>query len=157
MEGLPLAAFRNAATDADQGIRDFAAPEGESWKDVNARAKDFLHNDIIQNYFRSEKKEEEKTDDELAQFNNQLKEAQPKSLDFLVVSHGGFIMEFINAVKLHQDPQYQDKFNNNIKNTALCIFNLSQNLDDPFAGKDKPKVAIRLTLQNDNSHLQQSM
>lgn len=70
MEGLPLAAFRNAAKDADQGIRDFAAPGGESWKDVNARAKDFLHNDVMQNYFKTEKKEEEKASDELAQFNS---------------------------------------------------------------------------------------
>ena len=46
MEGLPLAAFRNASKEANMDIRDFSAPEGERWKDVNLRAKDFLHNDI---------------------------------------------------------------------------------------------------------------
>ena len=55
MEGLPLVAFRNASKEANMGIRDFAAPGGESWKDVNARAKDFLHNDILKNYFKSDK------------------------------------------------------------------------------------------------------
>ena len=51
MEGLPLAAFRNAAKEADMGIRDFSAPGGECWKDVNARAKDFIHCDILFKYF----------------------------------------------------------------------------------------------------------
>jgi len=37
------------------GIRDFAAPGGESWKDVNARAKNFIGNDILKNYFISGK------------------------------------------------------------------------------------------------------
>ena len=30
------------ADKAKQPIRDFSAPEGESWKDVNVRAIDFL-------------------------------------------------------------------------------------------------------------------
>lgn len=50
MEGLPLNAFGKAAQDAGMGIRDYAAPKGESWKDVNVRARDFIQNDIIKNY-----------------------------------------------------------------------------------------------------------
>jgi hypothetical protein len=33
------------------GIRDFSSPNGESWKDVNARARDFIYNDILVKYF----------------------------------------------------------------------------------------------------------
>ena len=50
MEGLPLAAFRKASKEANMEIREFSAPGGERWKDVNLRAKDFLHNDIFSNY-----------------------------------------------------------------------------------------------------------
>ena len=47
MEGLPLAAFKKASKEANMEIRDFSAPEGERWKDVNIRAKKFLHEDIM--------------------------------------------------------------------------------------------------------------
>lgn len=40
-QGQPLATFANSAKEAGVGIRDFRAPGGESWKDVNGRAKDF--------------------------------------------------------------------------------------------------------------------
>lgn len=89
------------------GIRDFSSPNGESWKDVNARARDFLYNDIILKYFHNKSEENIKK----------------RELTFLVVTHGGFIMEFINAFKYFKDPVNNiDKFNNNSKNTSVTIF-----------------------------------
>ena len=54
MQGLPLAAFKKQADLSNMGIREFCSPNGESWKDVNARAKDFLSNDIILKYLVSQ-------------------------------------------------------------------------------------------------------
>ena len=106
MQGRPLNDFKKEAESAGAGIRDFAAPEGESWKDVNARAKDFIINDIIGKHFRVDG-------------NN---EAPTGSYIFLVVTHGGFIMEFTNAFKWIADPAYADKFNNNSRNCSISIF-----------------------------------
>lgn len=51
MQGLPLTAFKKQADLSNMGIRDFSSPNGESWKDVNARARDFIYNDILLKYF----------------------------------------------------------------------------------------------------------
>ena len=53
LQGLPLNAFSQAAKEAGQGIRDFAAPEGESWKDVNQRAKTFIQSEIVAKFFQN--------------------------------------------------------------------------------------------------------
>ena len=53
---------------------------------------------------------------------------KPKKLEIAIVSHGGFIMEFINAVKHFQDPKFEGVFKNNTKNTSITIVKLSQNL-----------------------------
>jgi len=43
-------------------------------------------------------------EEKVSNFELNLREYQPKQLKFLVISHGGLIMEFINAFKLLQDP-----------------------------------------------------
>ena len=91
------------------GIRDYAAPQGESWKDVNARAKDFIVKDIIKKYFMVDGN----------------KPPLDVRYDFLVVTHGGFIMEFTNAIRWFGDPSYVDKFANNSKNTSISIYTLT--------------------------------
>ena len=70
--------MKNAATEAGLGIRDFAPPEGECWKDVNNSAKDFIQNEMIKA--------------------NLLTDFKGKQ-NILIVSHGGFIMEFLNSIK----------------------------------------------------------
>ena len=40
------------------GLRDYAAPGGERWKDVNTRARKFIQNEIIAKYFFVGQKEE---------------------------------------------------------------------------------------------------
>ena len=47
-------------------------------------------------------------------------------MDFLVVSHGGFIMEFVNSFKALMDPKYVDQFKNNTKNTSITIFKITE-------------------------------
>ena len=46
-----MATFANSAKEAGVGIRDFRAPGGESWKDVNSRARDFTQKEILQKAF----------------------------------------------------------------------------------------------------------
>ena len=58
--GQPLINMQKAAKAANLPIRDFRPEEGENWKDVNARAREFILNEIIPNWFSSEKIEEEK-------------------------------------------------------------------------------------------------
>jgi broad specificity phosphatase PhoE len=51
------------------------------------------------------------------------KESNPKII--LVVTHGGFIMEFINAFKsIYGGPTHKDVFKNNAKNTSVNIFDI---------------------------------
>ena len=107
MQGLPLTAFKKQADISNMGIRDYSSPNGESWKDVNMRARDFMYNEILIKYFQ----------------NNDDNNFNKKELTLLVVTHGGFIMEFINAFKYFKDPENNvDKFNNNSKNTSVTIF-----------------------------------
>ena len=39
---MPLNHFKEQAAKAGMGIRDYAAPGGESWKNVNTRARKFI-------------------------------------------------------------------------------------------------------------------
>lgn len=70
-------------------------------------------------------------------------------MDFLVVSHGGFIMEFVNSFKALMDPKYVDQFKNNTKNTSITIFKITETTPG--------KLDFKITLQNDNTHLAQSV
>jgi len=51
LQGHPLLAFKKASEKANIGIRDYSSPNGESWKMVNARARAFITEGIIPNYF----------------------------------------------------------------------------------------------------------
>ena len=62
----------------------------------------------------------------------------------LIVTHGGFIGEFLNVIR-----KYQGKgpvYNNSAKNCAMYTLTLQRNAK----GGLKPVI----TLENDNSHLQ---
>ena len=62
----------------------------------------------------------------------------------LTVTHGGFIGEFFNCVKLLEGKQAV--YDNSAKNTAMFIVRFERNAKDGL----KPK----LIMKNDNSHLQ---
>ena len=61
----------------------------------------------------------------------------------LTVTHGGFIGEFLNVVKLLEGRQ--PVYDNSAKNTAMFIIRFERNAKDGL----KPK----LIMKNDNSHL----
>ena len=118
---MPLSHFKEQAAIANMGIRDFSAPGGESWKNVNSRAVDFIKNEVIAKYFYVGQKEEAKYESE---FMAKIQQIKPKKLDIAVISHGGFIMEFINATKKFQDPKFEAVFKNNTKNTSITVVKL---------------------------------
>lgn len=93
MQDKPLITAQREAKAAGLPIRDYKPENGECWKDVNARAKDFLLGELVPTWFG-----------EVAENNGQeeqkIQEApSSKNLNILIVAHGGFIMEFINVVK----------------------------------------------------------
>lgn len=98
--------YKQAAEEANMPIRKFKAEGGESWMDVNARAKDFLMNEILAQYFSP---------------NYQSKSS---SIEILVVSHGGWIMEFLNVYNKLMNPAYKEKYSNNVKNASIHIFTI---------------------------------
>ena len=74
-------------------------------------------------------------------------------IDFLVVTHGGFIMEFTNAINWLKDNTFQDKFNNNAKNTSIWIYTLTQDL----ASAEPDKIEYSIALLNYNEHVNMTM
>jgi len=67
-----------------------------------------------------------------------------QSVRVLTVTHGGFIGEFLNVVKLLEGKQ--PVYDNSAKNTAMFIVRFQRNAK----GSLKPT----LLMKNDNSHLQ---
>lgn len=119
-EGSPLGTTDKQAKVFGIPIRDYRPEEGESWNDVKERAKAFL----------------------LDLFATFVQAPQPARVKVLVVSHGGWIMEFLNALR---ELQHREPVQANIsKNTALYIFRVTER-------KQRPEVAI--LMQNDVSHL----
>lgn len=52
MQDKPLITAQKAAKEAGLPIRDYAPDNGECWKDVNARAKDFLISEVVKTWFK---------------------------------------------------------------------------------------------------------
>ncbi|CDW81697.1 phosphoglycerate mutase family protein [Stylonychia lemnae] len=68
----------------------------------------------------------------------------------LVITHGGFIMEFLNAVRVMQSKS--PIFNNNAKNTAIYVIKFKQELKKTSKGTIL-KVIPQVIVENDNRHL----
>jgi len=132
LEGQKQKAFKDLAKENNKDIRDFFVKEGESWKDVNSRAKDFLVNEVINKHLLI--KEEEKSGHE-----------SPPVQNMLVVTHGGFIMEFLHVVKKFQDQRYVEVFKNNAKNGCLFVFNL--------VSKNNKFPTFSIEIDNDAAHM----
>lgn len=83
-------------------IRDFRPEGGESWSDVQIRAREFLL-DISERHIQEESKE------------------MPR---ILIVAHGGWIMEFMNVVRsLRGQPSVHANVS---KNTALYVMRIQR-------------------------------
>ena len=100
LEGQPLGTTDRLAKEAGVELRAFRAPGGESWQDVQARARDFLM-EISQEHLQG----------------------PPRKV--LVVSHGGWIMELLNVIRelKGQKPVYA----NRSQNTAVYVIRLRRN------------------------------
>eukprot|EP00347_Sterkiella_histriomuscorum_P004203 403361353 len=73
----------------------------------------------------------------------------------LVITHGGFIMEFMNAVRLLQGKQPIE--NNSARNTSIYIIQFKQQIKKQIKSTSAMKQQMQLVptviLENDNSHL----
>ena len=99
-------------------------PEGgERWQDVMNRAENFLT----------------EISDELLP----KKPTEVKQKKLLIVTHGGFIGEFLNVVRKLSGRQ--PVYNNSAKNTAMYILKFERNA--------KSGLKARILLENDNEHL----
>lgn len=105
LEGSPLGTADKEAKQRGVGIRDYRPEGGESWLDVQARARDFLMEVV----------------------NRHLSTSPPVKL--LIVSHGGCIMELLNVIRMLK---HQPSIHANIaKNTALYLFRVSRKSGNP--------------------------
>ena len=98
LEGQPLGTTDNLAKKKNINPREFRPPRGESWVDVQNRARSFLF-EITERFIHPE-----------------------ATTKVLVVSHGGWIMELINVIRelKGQAPVYANKS----KNTAVYVYRI---------------------------------
>lgn len=100
LEGSPLGTADKEAKKRGVGIREYRPEGGESWLDVQARARDFLMEVV----------------------GHHLTTIPPVKV--LIVSHGGCIMELNNVIRSFK---HLPSIHANIaKNTALYVFRVSQ-------------------------------
>ncbi|CAG9333523.1 unnamed protein product [Blepharisma stoltei] len=121
MEGMPLGSTDRAARALGINPREFKPPGGECWRDVHRRAKDFL-NHLLRNHLE--------TND------------SPNPQKILIISHGGWIMEFLNAIR--ELKGQEAVLANKSHNTALYIIRFSRKGN---------KLTYKMMLENDTSHL----
>ena len=119
LEGQPLGTTDSLAKKNGVNPREFRPLNGESWTDVQNRARNFLM----------------EISSRLIQPDNNTK--------VLIVSHGGWIMEFINVIRelKGQPPLYSNKS----KNTAVYIYRFR------LVGN---KLTPNKIIENDTKHLE---
>ena len=69
-------------------------------------------------------------------------------MKFLIVSHGQFIREFMNAFNYLKNPEECKNKDNTIRNLSVTILKISSNF--MFY---PPRVSYKTIIFNDNSHL----
>ena len=100
LEGSPLGTADKEAKKRGVGIREYRPEGGESWRDVQARAHDFLMEVVTRHL------------------------ASPTPVKVLVVSHGGCIMELNNVIRA---VKHQPALHANVaKNTSLYVFRVTR-------------------------------
>ena len=133
LEGSPLNTFKKQASAAGIELRQYKPEGGERWHDVMLRAQSYI-NSITEEFLPSKAS--------VKASKGQV--ASKSNIKVLTVTHGGFIGEFLNCVKLLEGKQAV--YDNSAKNTAMFIVRFERNAKDGL----KPK----LIMKNDNSHLQ---
>lgn len=119
-EGRPKGTIDQFAKALGIPIREYRPEGGESWEDVKQRCKAFQQ----------------------SLFDTYLDPARSTPARVLVISHGGWIKEFLSVLgELQPEVPVYDYIS---KNTALYIFQVTQ----PHG-----QLLITATLQNDVSHL----
>lgn len=118
LEGQPLGTTDALAKKNNINPREFRPARGESWTDVQARARNFLM-ELSSTYLADDRKKK-----------------------ILIVSHGGWIMEFINVIReiKGQAPVYANKS----KNTAIYIYRFK---------KSGNRLLPNMIVENDTKHL----
>ena len=118
LEGEPLGTTDKLAKKNNVNPRQYRPNRGESWVDVQARARDFLF-EISERFI-----------------------ANDRPTKILVVSHGGWIMEFVNVIRelKGQAPVYANKS----QNTAVYIYRFR---------KIGNKLSPNMIIENDVKHL----
>lgn len=126
-EGTDFQDFKAAELASGVERRSYLPEEGETWKDVMRRAEDFIAD----------------TANRLMPISpNRRTTVNSKPAKILVVTHGGFISEFRNAINLMQNKPVEDLW---LANTAVSKIRFTRGRQ----GKLVPKVL----LLNDDSHL----
>ena len=146
LHGKPLNAFTILANNSGLGIRNYCAPNGESWVDVSDRAKNFFINVYTERVINNPQK------------NSQI-EGRTNSEKFnktLVITHGGWIMEMYNVIN-YCIAGSQPTFNNNAKNCAINVIkmyckNTGSFCDKRCEGNTKCMV-FKIMRRNDDNHI----
>lgn len=174
---MPLSTTLQKAKEEGVPCRDYRPEKGESWVDVMDRAKQFF-DEIVKSYVFGKPaevpkiiKEPEGVEEvkELAVsikkkvvisapkmiLKKEVKKTVPKTYPkVLAVTHGGFIMEFMNVYRTMKGVGISDK--NMAKNTAIFVIQA-----ECAACKDKCKgtcgakkaLGLKMLVSNDNTHI----
>ncbi|KAM3131358.1 hypothetical protein pb186bvf_016540 [Paramecium bursaria] len=118
LQGQSLVLPKKLAQEQGVDIRVFRPDQGESWEDVNKRAQQLLQ--------------------KIQQLAAQLKQPTVK---VLLVTHGGFIMEFMNHMNFLQSKK-NPVYNNNAQNCSITVVSYKKPGD------------IKVLVNNDASHIQ---
>jgi broad specificity phosphatase PhoE len=143
LHGKPLKTFEKMAKEANKPIRDFAPAEGESWNDVFARSTKFF-----------EEIYKEKFPCTVENMSQHPKGSTPDK--YLVVTHGGWIMEMYNAVNYIND-ESEPSFANEARNCSIHVVRMVCKNTLGFCDKgckgDGGCMKFKIVKKNDNSHV----
>jgi broad specificity phosphatase PhoE len=143
LHGKPLKTFANMAAAGNKPIRDFAPAEGESWNDVYERSTKFF-----QGIYK------EKFPCTVENVNQKPKGSAPDK--YLVVTHGGWIMEMYNAVNFINDKS-APSFANEARNCSIHIVRMFCKNTSEFCDKgckgDGGCMKFKIVKKNDDSHV----
>jgi broad specificity phosphatase PhoE len=99
LEGSSLGSWAENAKKEGKNIREYKCEGGESWIDTNKRASKLLKQIVMENLIEGKEK---------------------KTVSILVITHGGFIMEFNNVVsRIHKKTEI---FDNSAKNCSMFSY-----------------------------------
>src|SRR3990167_5039157 len=145
-EGKPLKQVADAAKTKNIPVRDFRPNNGESWKDVYARASLAMKLIFFEQIVIPMLKPTENSP------------TQPKRV--LIVSHGGWIMELLNYIRF-KEQAIEPVWNNSSRNCCVNIISmkLTAKPENLMACKSPQEIQesmykLGIVLENDISHFE---